>query len=304
MPSKAKAKAPAATERELVAMLRTRYEQDSGNGPQGAVLAGVRDAAGFDAKRTIDALAVSFWPSRGLTIDAFECKSSRSDFQREINAPEKADRFCELADRFWIVAGRDDVASADEMPPNWGLLVARGGKLVQAKPALMLRDWKGRGANPLPPGFDRGFLVSMIRQSHRMSKVEPEEIKAARAEGFASGTKSGQRSLDFEVQFMKPRIEALDEFEKGFGVRIAAWRDLLSPRRDPVSPEELGVIVRGVLQGEQDVTRIRNQMSAAADNAERVAQEARRQLDALDLALDRASASTASREPRNPGERT
>ena len=43
---------------------------------------------------------------RGMLVDAYECKSSRSDWQAELRDPSKADRFCQLVDRFWIVAGR------------------------------------------------------------------------------------------------------------------------------------------------------------------------------------------------------
>jgi hypothetical protein len=139
------------TEREMVDRLRARYEGESGNGPAGALIPGVRDAAGFDAKRTIDALGFHFWPSRGLLIDAYECKSSRSDWLREVETPAKADRFCALADRFYVVAGRADIVKVDEVPPDWGLLVPHGDKLKEVKPAAVLHadspaiaEWAGR----------------------------------------------------------------------------------------------------------------------------------------------------------------
>jgi hypothetical protein len=111
-----------------------------------------------------DALGFHFWPSRGLLIDAYECKSSRSDWLREVEDPAKADRFCQLVDRFYVVAGRADIVKRDEVPPDWGLLIPHGGKLKEAKPATMLHadspavaEWAAvatrgrRGAGPRLP---------------------------------------------------------------------------------------------------------------------------------------------------------
>jgi hypothetical protein len=57
---------------ELIGRLRTRYLQDNGNGAAWAFIPKVRSAAAFDARRTIDAYAMSLWPSRGLSLFAFE----------------------------------------------------------------------------------------------------------------------------------------------------------------------------------------------------------------------------------------
>jgi hypothetical protein len=42
-------------------------------------------------------------------LTAFECKSSRSDWHRELQMPEKAEEFCALADYFYLVVGDKDI---------------------------------------------------------------------------------------------------------------------------------------------------------------------------------------------------
>ena len=76
---------PSATESEMLDLLERHYAR-TGNGGSGeyAFLRQVRNAAGFDAKRTFDAVVVGLWPSRGHDIHVIEVKVSRSDWQREL----------------------------------------------------------------------------------------------------------------------------------------------------------------------------------------------------------------------------
>ena len=78
---------PSLTEAELIKRLRVRYTEKAGNGDAWAFIPKVRSAAAFDAKRTIDAYAMALWPSRGLSLHAFELKSSRSDWLRLTELP-------------------------------------------------------------------------------------------------------------------------------------------------------------------------------------------------------------------------
>lgn len=83
------------TEATVLQLLRERHTA-VGNGGAGehAFLAHVRNAAGFDANRTFDAVAVNLWPSRGLSIHVYEVKVSRSDWKRELAKPAKAEDAC------------------------------------------------------------------------------------------------------------------------------------------------------------------------------------------------------------------
>lgn len=285
-------KATPLTEQQLVERLKLRYEGDSGNGPGGCVVPQVRNQAGFDASRTIDALGFHFWPSRGLLIDAFECKSSRSDWTRELENPAKADTFCRLADRFYIVAGRSDLVKVEEVPPDWGLLVPSGEKLREVKPATVLHtdspaieEWaaqttsrRARGSRPLPPGFDRSFLIAIIRQAYKVTKVTPEEIATARAQGRAEGEESRQRSNDAYKPMYDELIARVREFENALGYPISGvqWGSRLSPA-------DVGKAVRAVLAGEQEVEGLRNRMNAIVRSADEIAQKAKVNVEALDL---------------------
>lgn len=285
-PPRAKKAAPL-TESQLVELLRPRYQGENGNGPAGCVVAQVRNQAGFDASRTIDALGFHFWPSRGLLIDGFECKSSRSDWVRELEDPAKADAFCRLV-------------KVGEMPPEWGLLAPQGGKLRELKPAIVLHqdspaidEWakragRGRraaGPRPLPPGFDRSFLVAIIRQAYKLTGVEPAELQTARNDAYAAGARDGERSAERELERLRKRDEDALAFEQALGYPIKGYRSYLGG--GDIKPADIGRTLRVLLDGDAEVTGLRNRLSAAVEGAERLAQEGRSRLGALDAALVR-----------------
>ncbi len=278
------------TEGEMVRLLRARYEQTAGNGIAGVLIPGVRDAAGFDASRTIDAIGVSFWPSRGLLLDAYECKSSRSDWRAELANPAKADRFCQLVDRFWMVAGRADLILEDEVPPDWGLLVPRGGKLVQVRPAKLLHDGESqevamrRRARALPPGFDRGFLIALIRQASVVANVTPEQLTAARNEGFTAGE-----------QHAKHMSKSYKDLYDALNANVRAWQDAcgmsLAGWTWPANcgPADVGRAVKAVLTGEHEAGVLEQRLRRLLTDAEAICEATRKQLDAASPGLDEAA---------------
>lgn len=152
------------TEATVLALLADRHRPKGGGAAEFAFLTHVRNAAGFDATREFDALALNLWPSRGHQIDIFEVKVSRADWRRELAKPDKAEAACAVADRFWIVAPAGCVLDA-ERPPAWGLIEVHGAgtderpwKLRQKHAALPLTD--GR---PEPVG--RSLVASMLRSA-------------------------------------------------------------------------------------------------------------------------------------------
>jgi hypothetical protein len=290
------AKQPPLSEKQLVDRLRPRFEQDGGNGPAGCVVPQVRDAAGFDAQRTIDALGFHFWPSRGLLIDGFECKSSRSDWQRELAAPEKAESFCRVVDRFWIVAGRSDLVLEAELPPKWGLLVPRGDGLTQVRPAEILHPDETptarnrRQARALPPGFNRSFLVAIIRQAYKVSRVTPEEIAQARRQGIEEGREQRTNASRNYHDLFQQLDTTVREFEQGLGYPIKgySWPEHFEPK-------QVGAALRAILEGEHETTALRNRLNAIARDAQKLAEDAQRKVAALD-AVEPAQARLLSTE--------
>lgn len=151
--------APRVTEADILAMLRARYSLRYGNGFRYAVASHVRNAAGFNASRTLDAVVMDTWPSSGLVLHGFEIKTSRADWRRELAQPWKAEPFTRYLDFFWVVAP-SGVVHEDERPAGWGLLEVRGTRLVQAVRATRLT----------PEPIDRSFLAALFRATCRAAR--------------------------------------------------------------------------------------------------------------------------------------
>lgn len=145
------------TEAEMLDRLRTRYSKRSGNGPRWALVSHVRDRAGFDATRTIDAIVMDTWASSGLALHGFEIKVSRADWRREIAQPEKAAAFVRFVDYFWVAAPRN-VVRRDELPDGWGLIETRNGGLAVSVQARRLA----------PEPLDRSFVACLMRAACRV----------------------------------------------------------------------------------------------------------------------------------------
>lgn len=206
------------TEADVLVLLRERLT-GSGNGGAGehAFMAHVRNAAGFSATRTIDALALNLWPSRGLTLDAYEVKVSRSDWTRERKNPQKADDFCRLVDRFWLVAPAG-VVHDGELPPKWGLLEVLGDgeekpwRLRQKETAPLLHGRRD------PPPLDRGLVVAMLRSipgavpGGRNQGPVDREVARARDEGHRAGIEHGRRLERAERSASAAEAQAWEEF--------------------------------------------------------------------------------------------
>lgn len=197
-----KTKEPPATEAEVLGLLE-RYYAKPGNGGSGeyAFMRQVRNAAGFDANRTFDAVVVGLWPSRGHDIHVLEVKVSRSDWQRELAKPEKAEDAAKVADRFSVVAPRGIVDLA-EVPATWGLIEVHGGvveeyevppafpgdeprkatrvvgrKVRTVRAAPLLHDTE-RCRAPIP----RSFLIPLLRAAGAVPEARtPDDVAIAAA---------------------------------------------------------------------------------------------------------------------------
>lgn len=155
------------TEPDMLALLRARHDRP-GNGANGeyAFATHVRNAAGFNAHRAFDAVALALWPSRHLELTIFEVKVSRSDWLRELKANptggtdplEKAHAALNLADRFVVVAPAGMV-KVDELPARWGLLELTRKRAFRMTVEPTLLRPRDRFFAPLP----RGFVVALLR---------------------------------------------------------------------------------------------------------------------------------------------
>lgn len=207
------------TEADMIGLLRQRHTKP-GNGGSGewAFLAHVRNDAAFNANRTFDAVAMGLWPSRGLALHVFEVKVSRSDWQRELSKPEKAEDACKVADYFWIAAPAG-VVKPGELPPTWGLIEAverkDGWKLITRTAAPRLTSGK-------PAPLARGLMVGMLRScpdavpGGKVVGAAARELEAARQRGVEEERQRHEQARQLEAQMRETRdrssMEAYQRF--------------------------------------------------------------------------------------------
>jgi hypothetical protein len=149
-------------------LLRTRYPESDG----WVLVPQVANGTGYSVRRHADAIAMHMWPSRGLELHGFECKSAANDLRRELETPEKADVIATRCDYWWVVLSRDITLTtayrndlAQRIPNVWGILAPdEDGKLLKVhRPAT-----KFEGAVPV----DRSFMAAVLR-AHQ--KYDPSE---------------------------------------------------------------------------------------------------------------------------------
>lgn len=151
--------------------MRQTYRQ-----PEWALFLQPGDGTGAACRRHADAVAMSMYPSRGLTIRGFEFKISRSDFKREKDNPEKAEAVAQYCDEWFIVAPKGLIKSY-EVPGAWGFIEFADGKLRQVNKAT-------RQQSPQP--LNRHFVASLLRARCKedegyIQKLVREGVKAERA---------------------------------------------------------------------------------------------------------------------------
>ena len=150
-----------------------------------AVLPQLANGTGRHASRTADAVAMSLWPSRGMEVHGFEIKVSRSDWQRELSMPEKAESIFAYCDRWFVVVPvGSNIVRDSELPRTWGLCeVNADGELSVTLPAPTLT----------PQPLDRTFIASVMR-SLQKCQAPQSRLDDAKREGYDEGYAAGQRA--------------------------------------------------------------------------------------------------------------
>lgn len=204
------------TEHDMVLLLRDYYKT-----PEYVLLPQIRNNAGFSATRTIDALAMSVWPSRGLYLTGVEIKVSRSDWLRELRNPRKADEVAEYCD-FWMLAVADEsIVREGELPPTWGLLTpGKAGKLKQKQPPSKLE------AKPTSRGFLAAILKGAMEVTVPLTLVDA-EIERRVNERLAKLEENTVKRLtrDLDVVKLRKRNEELEAAAQAFKDASGVWLD-------------------------------------------------------------------------------
>ena len=251
------------TEADMLALLRRKFTQDSGNGPAYAFVEKVRNDAGFNATRTIDAMTMSLWPSRGLLLAAYEIKCSRNDWLTEMKNPAKAEAFAPYADQFFLVVSDKDIIHEGELPATWGLIAPRGPGLAVLKDATI-------NESPLPP--DRGMLAALLRQAGVAAASQP-ELTAAEQVGFDRGVEHAQGMQSMALR--RAESQAKSAAEKNEAIAQAIGRhDLESVFRG--RPKEFGDAVKAALDGQRDLQHLQSRIKRLGDDARILGEQADR----------------------------
>ena len=213
---------------DVRALLSKRYK-----GQEWAVQFEVRDATGF-AKQTngyADCIAMNVWPSNGYVIHGHEIKVSRSDWQAELRKPEKAERFREHVDYWWLVAP-SGVAHESEIPPGWGYMRASPKRLQ------IVRDAERANKRPATVPMDRGFVASLVR---RRSEGEP-AFQRALAEARRAITAELREAHASENKYRDKKLKEYEDY-------CAQLSELTGETLTPLwgDPEKLGPRFRAAM---------------------------------------------------------
>lgn len=175
----------------------------------------VNNGAGYNYKRTLDAIVFDTWPREGLTLHGLEIKVTKADLRRELQNTKKYTDFSQHLDYFSIVAPKG-VADLKILPPKWGLYnPTDDGKLRARRKPLSIHTEKNSD-------ISRSMAAAFVRAL--VSRSLSQEATAA---AFERGRESATGHGEIEIAALSRRVESLSEaiqkFEETSGVRIHAW---------------------------------------------------------------------------------
>lgn len=162
----------------------------------------VGDGTGARHTRSADAVIMGLWPSRHNLLEGVEIKVHRSDWLRELKAPEKAEAIARFCDRWWIHA-TPGVVLPEELPPNWGLRVYDGRIWKTAVEAPPLA--------PVPP--TRPFLAALLRRSDQQNE---RQARAAADAALTAERAAIEKRISDTVDERTRRSAALASFADAF----------------------------------------------------------------------------------------
>lgn len=156
------------TERHMLDAIWKRYDKVSqGDSIRYVVAEHVRSDAGFNARRTCDAVVQDLWPAQGLSLHGHEVKVSRSDWLRELTDATKAAEFQRYCDYWWLVVPTVEIVKAGELPAGWGLMAINGaGFLTVRRPAAR------NECATVPVGFRASLLRSVAKTYARRAVTD------------------------------------------------------------------------------------------------------------------------------------
>lgn len=181
--------------------------------PEWACFFEVAQGTGGNAGRSADCVAMNMFPSRGLRVHGVEIKASRSDWQRELRDPTKAEPIMRFCDHWWIAA-KAGVVLDGELPPTWGLLEMQGTVLRQkiAAPKLTAE------------AMDRPFIAALLRRAaDRAARELNEAVKDKLAGNEQVIADRVKREVDMRSHELRSLRASIAEFEQRSGIKFDTY---------------------------------------------------------------------------------
>jgi hypothetical protein len=192
----------------------------------------VRDATGFDAGRSADAVALGMYRTVGQLLWGFEIKVSRSDWVHELQQPEKSEAFLKYCDRFALVVSDRDIVKPGELPEPWGLLAPVETQMKLSadgqEKKLPRLEWVKECPALTPVPIDRVFLCAIMSAATEFSmQARARQERKWRDEGYEAGRKSAEeRTGEARYREQLTRCEkVMYEFSQASGIDLNAYTD-------------------------------------------------------------------------------
>jgi hypothetical protein len=207
-----------------------------------------------------DAAAFNCYPSKGYHRLAFEMKTGRGDFLKELDTPKKRAWVEENFHQTYFVT-TPGIAKVEEIPEGWGLLVATktGSALRRVKVA------RHRELPPLPETLALAAIRSLTKRMHSFTipfKFEDRTVTREDIDRYVHQTLDAQRRvLDDQVKQANQGRNRLQRTQEGliepFMVLarkvVPEWRERRDIEREPmkhVTVEAVQRWIEGVAQVE------------------------------------------------------
>lgn len=194
--------------------LAALHENDGGTASDTWIFATeLPTSTGMRDKQRLDAWAMHLWPSTGHRRVAYEIKVTRSDFLRELKAPQKRKLGLLHANQFYFAAPRG-LIRAEEVPPECGLVEFGEDGRPFYKVAAPHADtaW---------PSFT--FWASVCRAVQRQADARVEPQVRARHAATEERHAAARDVIAHDQQAIRAKERALhDEWQKCRAAQLAA----------------------------------------------------------------------------------
>lgn len=221
-----------------------------------AILWEVGNATGAHCHRHADALVMSLWPSRGLTLQGFELKCSRTDWLKELKDPEKADAIARYCHGWSVVVTDQKIIQPGELPSTWGLwILDAAGELKMVKMAT-------ENQHQIP--LDWRFMAAVLRQAGNHEKSLTQEERQIIERDVRNEEQAESRISNAALlKKIEEQAESIQRFERETGLSIRG-------RYNGLSNGQVAMAVGAITKGDTEATKRLQELEYMAGNIHRI----------------------------------